>query len=256
MIGGAGGMGSWFRRALEGAGWGVEVVDPAGGGYGAVEEVPDLGRYEYLIVAVPLGAIGEVVGGLRGVRGVVVEVASIQGHLEAVLGRAWERGVRVVALHPMFGPGREVAGGEPLRFVLAAREEPAVEEAAVRRLLAGLPAQVVTLPFERHDELMAWVLGLAHLTSLLFGRALAGCGVDPGELAATSSTTFARQSEVARALFGESPDLYLDIQRLNPHRHEVYAAARAALDEVERLVESGDREGFRALFAAGRAALG
>jgi prephenate dehydrogenase len=224
--------------------------------FASLEAVEGLDRYEYLVVAVPLGVMGEVIERVveRRPRGIVVEVASIQGHLAAAIGRARATGVRVVALHPMFGPGREMAG-EPLRFVLAAQEA-GEEEAAVRRLLAGMPARLVTVSFDRHDALMAWVLGLAHLTSLLFARALAGCGVDAGELAAAASTTFARQSEVARALLGESPDLYLDIQRLNPHRREVYAAARAALDEVERLVEAGDREGFRALFAAARAALG
>lgn len=263
VVGGAGGMGSWWRQALAVAGWEVEVADPAVGPtsgtgealrFASVEEVPDLGRYDFLLVAVPLaataGALVELVE--RRPRGVVVEIASIQGHLAPQLERARRAGVRVIALHPMFGPGRPIEGSDPLRFVLAAQDDAAAEEAAVAPLLVGLPAQVATVPFARHDVLMAWVLGLAHLTSLLFGRALAGCGESAADLAAVASTTFARQGDVARGLFAESPDLYLDIQRLNPHRGEVYAAVGGALEEIARLVETGDRDGFRALFAAAR----
>ena len=56
-------------------------------------------------------------------------------------------------------------------------------------------------------------------------------------------------------MLSENPDLYLDIQRLNPHRTEVYAAAREALDQLESLVEPHDREGFRQTIAAARRAL-
>ncbi len=262
VVGGAGGMGAWFRRALQEAGWGVEVVDPV-----AVEGVPwveslgevgELDRFEFLVVAVPLGLVAEVVERVveRRPRGVVVEVASMQAQLEEALRAAEEHGVRVVGLHPMFGPGREVAGGEPLRFVLAAREERGGEERVVRELLAGLPARVVRVPFERHDELMAWVLGLAHLTALVFGRALAECGVEREELAEAASATFARECEAAWGVLGGNADLYFDIQRLNPHREEVFAAARQALDGIQSAIENGDRKGFRALFAAARSAVG
>ena len=53
-------------------------------------------------------------------------------------------------------------------------------------------------------------------------------------------------------MLAENPDLYLDIQHLNPHRHEVYAATREALEQIERLVEEHDREGFRQTFDAAR----
>jgi prephenate dehydrogenase len=56
-------------------------------------------------------------------------------------------------------------------------------------------------------------------------------------------------------VLSENPDLYLDIQRLNPHRHEIYAATREALGQIERLVEDRDREGFRQTFDAALRAL-
>ena len=56
-------------------------------------------------------------------------------------------------------------------------------------------------------------------------------------------------------MLAEDPDLYLDIQNLNPHRRAVYAATREALGQIERLVEARDREGFQDLMNAARRAL-
>jgi chorismate mutase/prephenate dehydrogenase len=113
----------------------------------------------------------------------------------------------------------------------------------------------VAVPFDHHDRLMGWLLGLAHLTNILFGSALTNAGVEPAELHACASTTFTRQAATALSVLSEDPDLYLDIQHLNPHRHEVYAATREALDRLEELVETRDRPGFRQTLSAARRAL-
>jgi len=57
-------------------------------------------------------------------------------------------------------------------------------------------------------------------------------------------------------VLAEDPDLYLDIQRLNPHRDEVHRAAREALEHLSALVADGDRESFRATLTQARQALG
>jgi prephenate dehydrogenase len=102
---------------------------------------------------------------------------------------------------------------------------------------------------------MGWLLGLAHLTSMAFGSALTRSGIDPRELRDCASTTFLRQAGTALSVLAEDPDLYLDIQRLNPHRGEVYRAAREGLERLTALVDARDREGFREALAAARRAL-
>lgn len=254
VVGGAGGMGSWFRGFLAANGHAVAACDPAWRNLGAGEdrhagvgEIDDLDIFDAIFVSVPLrrtaGLIEELVR--RRPRGIVLEIASIKSHLEPAFRMAEEAGVRTVALHPMFGPGK--AYYEPLTFVLACRRSPEEEQAAVRPWLLHPYTRIVPLPFEHHDRLMGWLLGLAHFTGLLFGSALAASGLEPAELRACASTTFLRQAATARSVLVEDADLYLDIQRLNPHREEVYAAARASLERLVRLVEAEDREGFRDL---------
>jgi chorismate mutase/prephenate dehydrogenase len=262
IVGGAGGMGSWFRGFFEVAGHHVDLADPAfadlpptRGRYAGLAEIPHPPCYAAGQVAVPRDRTPDVLDEIADLapRGVVVEIASIKSHLEGALDRARGRGLRTLALHPMFGPGKSFY--EPLTFVLAAQGDPAEERAALEPLLAHPYTRLVTVPFAHHDRLMGWLLGLAHLNGMLFGAAIARSGIAAEELRACASTTFTRQAATALSVLAEDPGLYLDIQRLNPHRGHVYQAARESLARLEELVEAGDRESFRQLLTAARAAL-
>jgi chorismate mutase/prephenate dehydrogenase len=264
ILGGAGGMGSWLRHFLELVGHHVDVVDPAlgtlpeaEGCFATLDEIPDeaLREYAAVFVSVPLASTGDILERViaRRPRGLVVEIASIKSHLAGALAAARAQGVEVAALHPMFGPGKSPY--EPLTFVLACQGDAEVERARLVSLLRHPYTRLVTVPFEHHDRLMGWLLGLAHLSGMLFGAALTRSGLSPEELRACASTTFIRQSSTALSVLAEDPDLYLDIQHLNPHRSEVYAAVGAALHELVALVSEHDREGFREALTAARRAL-
>lgn len=260
VVGGAGGMGSWLRNFFSLVGHHVEIVDPVLRGLPAEAdahaELPaDLDRFDAIVVAVPLATTVPVISDLvrRRPRGLLVEITSIKAPLTEVARQAAELGVRLASLHPMFGPGK--SPWEELTFVLATLGDTASTRTEIDELLRHPYTRLVVVPFEHHDRLMGWLLGLAHLTGMLFGQALTRSGLDPAELHACASTTFRRQAATATSVLGDDPDLYLDIQRLNPHRTEVYAAARGALDELIGLVESGDRDGFRTTLARARRAL-
>jgi len=252
ILGGAGGMGNWFRGFLGLMGHEVDIVDPALGSipeapgrFRTLEDVPDLDAYAAVIISVPLartaGALEEVAA--RRPQVPILEVSSVKSPLTGVLERCRAEDLRVYALHPMFGPRKSYY--ETLTFVLAAQGDLAEEKHWMGDFLAHPYTHLLAVPFLHHDRLMAWLLGLAHMTNILFGAALTRSGLDPAELHDCASTTFIRQATTARYVLSENPDLYLDIQSLNPHRAEVYAAAREALATLESLVESHDREGFR-----------
>jgi chorismate mutase/prephenate dehydrogenase len=262
VLGGAGAMGGWLERFLPLVGHRVEAVDPAwaslprvAGRFTALDEVSDLDAYDHIVVSVPLASTPEVLTGVadRRPRGVVVEIASIKAHLVPAIERARRQGVSVISLHPMFGPGKSPY--EPLTFVLACGDEPDAERERLEALLRHPYTNLITIPFAHHDRLMGWLLGLAHLTGMVFGSALTRSGLDPRELQACASTTFTRQAATSLSVLSEDPALYLDIQRLNPHREEVYRATRDALDQLVALVAGEDLEGFRSTLAAARGAV-
>lgn len=262
VLGGAGAMGGWLCDFLPLVGHRVDAVDPAWGAnpgskgrHARLEEVRDLDAYDHIVVSVPLGSTPDVLDAVveRRPRGVVVEIASIKAHLVPPLEKALRRGVAVSSLHPMFGPGKSPY--QPLTFVLACRENPEAERERIEALLRHPYTHLITIPLAHHDRLMGWLLGLAHLTGMLFGSALTRSGLDPRELQACASTTFTRQAATSLSVLSEDPALYLDIQRLNPHREEVYLATREALDELVALVAAEDLEGFRGTLAAARTAV-
>jgi chorismate mutase/prephenate dehydrogenase len=262
VLGGAGAMGGWLGRFLPLVGHRVDAVDPAWSGLSrapgrspSLDEIGDLSRYDFIIVSVPLAATTSALEDLLRLRpaGVVVEIASIKSHLASALENARRHGMRVSSLHPMFGPGKSPY--EPLTFVLACRDDQDSERRRLDALLRHPYTRLITMPFAHHDRLMGWLLGLAHLTGMLFGAALARSGLDAAELQACASTTFTRQAATAESVLSEDPALYLDIQRLNPHRDEVYRAAHEALERLTDLVAAGDVEGFRNTLTEARRAV-
>jgi chorismate mutase/prephenate dehydrogenase len=262
VLGGAGAMGGWLEQFLPLVGHHVDMVDPAWaqlsraeGRAARLDDVSDLDAYDHVVVSVPLAHMPEVLSDVveRRPKGIVVEIASIKAHLVPVLEKARSAGVKVSSLHPMFGPGKSPY--QPLTFVLACRNEPDEERRWLEALLRHPYTQLITIPFAHHDRLMGWLLGLAHLTGMLFGSALTRSGLDPAELQACASTTFARQASTSQSVLSEDPALYLDIQRLNPHREEVYRATRETLEHLVALVAAEDLEGFRSTLAAARDAV-
>lgn len=259
ILGGAGNMGGWWQTFSQRLGHQVEVVDPAMAGlppsrgrYGSLDDVDDLDAYRAVVVSVPLGAMPEVLGRVVEAepRGLVIEIASIKDHLRPQLERADELGVRVASLHPMFGPGKSIY--QTLTFVLACRRDPTEEKSDVDEWLRHPYTHLVPVPFDHHDRLMGWLLGLGHLSGMLFGCALTRAGLSAEELEACASTTYDRQASTARSVLLEDPDLYFDIQRLNPHRATVYKSVRGALDELIDAVQEDDREEFRAVMSEAR----
>jgi len=153
----------------------------------------------------------------------------------------------------MFGPSKNPF--EPLTMVHAVAGDESHERALILDLLDHPYLDLVSLAFERHDRVMGWLLGLAHLTGMLFAAALTRSDLDPHELERLASTTFARQSSTARSILDEDAALYYAIQRLNPFRGEVYAAVTAALGDLTGAVERGDVRRFSAVLVRAAAML-
>lgn len=259
VLGAAGGMGGWLRRFLESIGHSAAGVDVAwrglpesAGHYASLDAVPDLACYDALFLSVPLETTREVVDDLIGRKLAmpVYEIASIKSHLREPLAQLREAGTPTLSLHPMFGPGKSPY--EHLTVVHACEGDETQERDRILKLLAHPYLDLVSVPFERHDRLMGWLLGLAHLTGMLFAGALTRSGLDPEELTRVASTTFTRQVATARSVLSEDPQLYFAIQRLNPYRGEVYAALTAALGELTGAVERNAPDLFAdALSSAG-----
>ncbi len=255
VIGGGGKMGGWFVGFLTSQGFMVEVADPTGtpAGVPRVEDWrnTDLNKYDFIILATPLGATDAILRdlALRRPSGVIFDVGSLKSPLRAGLQALKSHGCRVTSLHPMFGPDTELLSGRHVVFVNLGHEEAL---ASARELFAPTMVEQVVMSLDDHDRLIAYVLGLSHALNIAFFTALAESGEAAPKLARMSSTTFDSQLDVATRVAQESPDLYYEIQSLNDYGAESLEALAKAVERIRTAVLSQDHDAFAALMRRGR----
>lgn len=264
VIGGGGQMGRWFARFLDSQGFVVEIVDPAVTAGGT--HSPDGFRQrrhlsdgtldqDLLLIAAGIRASNSVMIELAALRpsGIVIDIASIKAPLAEGYAALSAAGVAAASMHPMFGPSAVLLADRHV-VVIDLGNERATEMA--RQLFAATTAQVVEMSLAEHDRLMAEVLGLSHAINIVFGAALAEGGQDEGRLDRISSATFSAQTRVTRAVVNENPQLYYEIQSLNPNSEEALSRFAYALDRLRTALARGDRQAFAELMQNGRRQLG
>jgi prephenate dehydrogenase len=97
---------------------------------------------------------------------------------------------------------------------------------------------------------MADVLTLAHATVIAFALAL------PETPVPVRSTTLGALQALSSALMRESPDVYYEIQALNPNSASALGRLADAISRVSSAVSSGDAQAFRSLMDDGRTRTG
>ena len=242
VVGGAGRMGGWTCRFMSNRGAKVKVWDPRGKrrGYPNAKALePAVAEADIVVLASPLGACPEELRAVIAARpkGLVMDLCSIKSHISSIMRMAAADGVPVASVHPMFGPRAPSPKG--LKVIICdcgSREA----TARAKGIFGDAGAEIVELYLEEHDRMMAYILGLSHLTALMFGTALRSSGKKASELREMQGTTFARLAELAEEVSGESRRVYRDIQALHPHTKEMAEAAEQALRELREASSSAD----------------
>jgi prephenate dehydrogenase len=210
---------------------------------------------ELVVVAVPVGAARAVVEealAAAGPAAVVTDVASTKRPLAAVV-------------DPRFVPGHPVAGGAtggPSRatadlfdaatwFLTPTEASGAESIALVERFVVSLGARAVRTDATAHDRLLALTSHLPHaLANLLMLRIAEAAEEDDAPLAFAGASL----REMTR-LAGANATVWSDIFLGNADEiAAALAGLRASLDELERTLQSGDRDALEASIAAAAAA--
>lgn len=261
VIGGAGKMGAWFADFLDAQDYAVDIVDPGAAPESSAypchaELTAENVAVDLIVVATPLAVCEPTLRALArlGTRALVIDIASLKTPLLAALAEADAAGLRLCSVHPMYGPGVTLLAGRHILLMQVGAQADALADA--RALFVATSAELVELPLENHDRLVAYVLGLSHWLNLGFVRALSNSGADAPQLARLSSTTFDRQLSVSRQVNRENPALYFEIQSLNQYRELAWDGLARATSELRRVVEQGDAAAFAAIMADNRSWLG
>jgi len=253
VVGGKGGMGRWIARFLRGQGHRVRIFDPADGESPFPEErsLEAARDVDLVMVAVPMSVCASVLEQLAGIgpRGVVAEMCSFKSHLVPTLDRVRGRGMRVVSFHPMFGPDVRMLSDRTIVFCGDGQHR---DIEVVRGLFEETSARLVEMDIAEHDRRMALVLGLTHLSNLVYARAVCSSGVDAAELAEVAGVTFQKQMTTTSEVVAENPALYYEIQALNTLTPEIGRWLQQAVDDWLEAVSSDGPETFTALMEACR----
>lgn len=253
VIGGCGKMGNWFAQFLSSQGFQIDVLDPHAThpDFAHIHSLDAAIDHDVIVVAAPLHASNQILIQLAHLRpkGLVFDIASLKGPLKEGLMAVATAHIKATSMHPMFGPDTQLLSGRHVVIVdlgnLAANDEAA-------HLFSPTMATIVRMDAEDHDRNMAYLLGLSHAVNIVFSKVLASSGDIAPWLFKLSSTTFDAQLSVASRVAMESPQLYFEIQALNPFGDVTLQMLEAAAIEFREVVKTKDEARFVALMQAGQ----
>lgn len=256
VVGGHGRMGSWLTRFFESQGHRVSLSDPQAGPLSSLERPlrEAVNDCDVVVLATTLSATPSILGEVLELlspehRPLIFDITSLKAGLIEPLRAASRAGHQVTSLHPMFAPGAALLHGRAV-LVCDAGQRQATELA--KSLFADTALGLYEVPLEEHDRLMTVVLGLSHLTNLIFGRAVARAGFPFALLGQIASTTFAKQIKTAAEVAGENPALYHEIQFYNRDTEAMLSNLESSLADFCQAARNPDGAEFSALMKATR----
>jgi len=221
---------------------------------GALDTVGDDAEAAITFVATPVQAIpAEARRALGAGGGLVTDVGGVKASIVEAVGDA-----RFVGGHPMAGSEQEgVDGADPELFegatwVLTPTEDTdAAAYAQVRQVVGTLGAEVVTLPPDRHDELVAVVSHVPHLAAATLMRLADQRSEEHRALLRLAAGGFRDMTRIASGHPGIWPDICSD------NRSAIVAVLDELTEALRRMrdvVAGDDRRELLAALEQARAA--
>ncbi|HUP85862.1 MAG TPA: prephenate dehydrogenase [Acidimicrobiales bacterium] len=244
---GTGLIGGSIGMALRARGWHVTGSDRDHGRaeraleLGALDEVgTDVGA-EITFVATPVSSVAAIAGQLTSPTGIVTDVGSVKAPIVGAVDHP-----RFVGGHPMAGSEQEgVDGADPTLFegatwVLTPTESTDPEAyARLRSVVSSLGADVLAMPPERHDALVAVVSHVPHLTAAALMTLAAAGAEEHTALLRLAAGGFRDMTRIAAGHPGIWPDICTE------NRDAIVSVLDGLLHTLGGLrdvVAAGDRE--------------
>jgi prephenate dehydrogenase len=220
---------------------------------GALDAVGTDQQAEITFIATPAGAVVPAATEALKRGTVVTDVAGIKAPIVAALDHPL-----FVGGHPMAGSEQEgVDGSDPDLFegatwVLTPSERTdAVAFASVRTAVSALGANVVEVPARRHDDLVAMVSHVPHLTAATLMNLASDAALEHAALLRLAAGGFRDMTRIAAGHPGIWPDICVENR---DGILEVLDELLRALGDVRRVVADADRGGLLKLLERAREA--
>ncbi len=164
----------------------------------------------------------------------VVDTCSVKVQPIEIMQRTLPAGVGILGTHPLFGPDSGRDGIRGLKIVLCPVRIAPELYGHVRALLDSLGLVTIEAAAEEHDRQAARTQAVFHLLAQALGR----LGWGGESMATPGPEAFFRQ---IRSVQQDTPQLFRDMQRLNPFSGEYRKQFLAALADLDREIEDAER---------------
>ncbi len=251
IIGGLGGMGQWFAHFLQNQGHRVAINDLKNPGiygfkyYRRLENA--IKEKSIIIIATPLSIVPDIIEKITRLNcaSVVCDIASVKSHIIPKIKKAIRNNIKITSIHPMFGPSCHTLNDKIVCMCDCGSPE---ANNKILNLFKDTAARIIKLPFDEHDKLISYVLGLSHLVNILFVKMLMDGDYSFKNLNNIASTTFNAQMATARGVIKENPELYYEIQALNPYNTALFNNLKMSLSALVDMIRTGNRNAFIDVF--------
>jgi prephenate dehydrogenase len=243
VVGGAGRMGAWFANFLAANGYKVIICDK---NESAARKLAKGRRFKFIksethaaqlsdivIFATPTHVTNTV---LRKIvphtpkTTLLVEISSVKEPLRRAIKGLTKRGVQILSIHPMFGPGAKSLAG---KAILVAQEPRQSRPArSLLSIFRKKGAKIIRSNLNDHDRIVATTLAFPHMMNFAFIETLKRAGLSLDKARAVGGTTFRLQLLVAEALYQENPQNEASILTDNKYCREVFTTFTQQLNQI------------------------
>jgi len=168
----------------------------------------------------------------------VMEISSVKSPVISVMRKLAHMGIRVLSVHPLFGPGVEDPSKE--RIALVPIHDATSEINFAKYLFPGI--EIISVDVEKHDHAMALTLSLTHFINIVLASLLAEENVK--ELKNLGGTTFTMQLLLSESIMTESPRLYASIQMSNPYTMQHLEKFLSKAHKLMQYIDKKDEKKF------------
>ncbi|MDX1706117.1 bifunctional chorismate mutase/prephenate dehydrogenase [Pseudidiomarina sp.] len=242
VVGGAGALGQLFVRLFESAGASVAILDKDD--WPRAADI--VAGADLVLVSVPIAITPQVIADLPELpaRCVLADVTSIkQTPLQAMLDK--HQGP-VVGLHPMFGPQQQTLAKQ---LIVVSHGRGQEHYQWLLESIVRWGANLQEFEASAHDQAMAFIQVMRHLSTFVYGVHLARERVDLQQLLELSSPIYRLELMMVGRLFAQNAELYADIILSQPQNFAMMRRYLQRFDTIIGELEAGDKAAFLREFA-------
>jgi prephenate dehydrogenase len=170
-----------------------------------------------VVLCVAISAMEEVLERARtrlSLGALVMDTCSVKTYPLALMQRLLPDSASILGTHPMFGPDSARNGMKGLPLILCPARLTAMETSRWHEFFTSLGLAVSVMSPDDHDREAAFTQGITHY----IGRVLSDFGVQRSSIATVG---FNKLLEIVEQTCNDPWQLFLDLQRYNPHTQEM-----------------------------------